>query len=320
MAFPEPSGEAFLSFANSSIVTSPSGASLIVRMVAPKAVPRAIIHINHGLAEHGLRYQRFADRLIADGYAVIAQDHRGHGATTAPDAPHGVFSLDGNGVDLVMQDCLAVQAHALEKIGELPVFMFGHSMGGLITMSFALRHPDRLAGAAVWNANFSGGVLGRLGQGLLAVERFRLGSDVPSRIMPKLTFADWAKKVPDRRTDSDWLSHIEAEVDAYIADPECGWDASVSLWQDVFKMIFAGGTLSNLSPSVCKLPFMLVGGGQDPATFNGKAVKQQAGLLRKAGVQSVTHQHFENARHETLNDLDAERAVSLFEQWVAAHL
>ncbi|MEO0545284.1 MAG: alpha/beta hydrolase, partial [Pseudomonadota bacterium] len=289
-------------------INSPSGASLGVRVAAPKSAPHAIIHVNHGLAEHSARYRRFAEKLVDFGYAVVAHDHRGHGLTKAPDAPHGVFGLTGNGVDLVMMDCAAVQAHALTAFGDLPVIMFGHSMGGLIVMNYALRHPENLAGAAVWNANFSGGLAGRLGQGLLAYEKFRLGSDVPSRIMPKLTFADWARKIPNRRTQFDWLSNIDAEVDAYIADPECGWDASVSMWQDVFKMIFAGGDIANPSPTLQELPFMLVGGGKDPSTFNGNALNHQSDRLRKAGVLSVTHHHFGNARHETLNDLDAEDA------------
>ncbi|MEO1749116.1 MAG: alpha/beta hydrolase [Pseudomonadota bacterium] len=309
-----------MSFTNAVTVSSSTGASLSVRWVTPKNASRAIVHINHGLAEHSIRYAHFAESLTKDGFAVVAHDHRGHGFTIAPNAPHGVFSLAGDGVDLVMEDCGAVQKFALEEVGSVPVIMFGHSMGGLITMNYALRYPQELAGAAVWNANFSGGILGRLGQMLLAFERFRLGSDVPSRIMPKLTFADWAKKIPARRTEFDWLSHIEAQVDAYIADPACGWDASVSLWQDIFKMVFAGGALNNLKKDVRDLPFMLVGGGQDPATFNGKAVMQKADALKKAGVTSVNHHHFETARHETLNDLDADRATNAFKEWMSIHL
>ena len=94
--------------------------------------------------------------------------------------------------------------------------------------------------AAIWNANFSAGLLGRVAQALLALEQFRLGSDVPSRILPRLTFQDWARKVPERRTEFDWLSRDPAEVDKYVADPLCGWDASVSMWQDVFGFVFHG--------------------------------------------------------------------------------
>ena len=54
-----------------------------------------VVQINHGLAEHAARYARFADFLAARGFHVYAHDHRGHGATKAPDAPLGRFADDG---------------------------------------------------------------------------------------------------------------------------------------------------------------------------------------------------------------------------------
>lgn len=297
------------------VLESPSGASLATRHWSPDEAPRAIVHINHGLAEHAARYDRFAKRLTAQGFAVFAHDHRGHGDTRAPDAPHGVFSLDGDGPALVMADCAAVQDHARALYPDCPLIMFGHSMGGLITMNYALAHADRLAGAAVWNANFSGGLAGRAAQLLLKWERFRLGSDVPSRLMPKLTFQTWAKAIRPWRTDYDWLSHIEEEVDAYIADPDCGWDASVSMWLDVFDMIYGGAAVSQASGAAKALPVMLVGGGEDPATDMAKATRDQAQRLTAAGFSKVYCHIFETARHETLNDLKRDEATGLLIEW-----
>ncbi|MEL6437573.1 MAG: alpha/beta hydrolase, partial [Pseudomonadota bacterium] len=270
---------------------------------------------------HCARYARFAAALTEAGFAVIAHDHRGHGATTASDAPKGTFKAGrGSGVDAVMEDCRAVQDHARAECHDVPVIMFGHSMGGLITMNYALRNAEHLAGAAVWNSNFTGGLQGRMGQALLAYERMRLGSDVPSRIMPKLTFHDWAGRIEDPRTDFDWLSRIPAEVDAYIADPDCGWDASVSLWQDIMRMVFAGGRLDGVKDAARDLPFMLVGGGEDPATFGGVAVETQANRMRGAGFAQLTHKHYPNARHETLNDLDGPKAIADFNAWATSIL
>ena len=154
----------------------------------------------------------------------------------------------------------------------LPVIVFGHSMGGLIALNFVLRHSARVQAAAIWNANFSAGLLGRVAQAILAYERFRLGSDMPSRMIPKLTFQAWAKQIPDRRTEFDWLSRDPAEVDKYVADPLCGWDASVSMWSDVFRFVFFGADDRNFESVRKDLPFNLVGGEKDPATDGGKAV------------------------------------------------
>lgn len=299
-------------------IASTSGADINCYVKNAASVGRCIVHINHGLAEHAERYARFATKLSEAGCHVYAHDHRGHGKTKAKDAPQGVFSLDGDGVAKVMLDCKAVQDNARAKHPELPLVMFGHSMGGLITMNYALTHAERLAGAAVWNSNFSGGPAGRLAQGILHYERFRLGSDVPSRLLPKLTFEAWAKKIPNRRTDFDWLSHNEKEVDAYIADPNCGWNASVSLWQDIFDMIFDGGDVRSASAKAKTLPIQLLGGGKDPATDNSKATQAHCKRLNSGKFTAVKKIVFPSARHETLNDTDQDAATDTFIDFVHA--
>src|SRR5690606_34631438 len=101
---------------------------------------------------------------------------------------------------------------------------------------------------------------------ILAWERFRMGSDVPSRMLPRLTFRDWARKVSDGRTSFDWLSRDHEEVDRYVADPLCGWDASVGLWLSLFDLTFMGADDRNLARIPRDLPLHLVGGARDPAT------------------------------------------------------
>jgi len=307
-------------FAEQFEIAAPGGAALNAYHQPATGDVRAVVQINHGLAEHAARYGRFAHALSAKGVAVYAHDHRGHGATTAPNAPPGSFSTDGDGVAKIMADVNAVNAHVRERHPQSPVLAFGHSMGGLITMNYALRNPDRLAGAAVWNANFSGGLAGRAARLILKWERMRLGNDVPSRMLPKLTFGQWAKSVPNRRTDFDWLSDIDAQVDAYVADPLCGWDASVGMWQDVFAMIFAGGEVGDASSSARALPFHLVGGGKDPATDGGKAVMAQAERLRRAGFADVSATIYPDTAHETLNSSIADQAIGEFASWLDARI
>jgi alpha-beta hydrolase superfamily lysophospholipase len=293
-------------------IASTSGADINCYVKHAASSERCIVHINHGLAEHAERYARFATILSEAGCHVYAHDHRGHGRTTAKDAPQGVFSIAGNGVEKVLLDCAAVQENARAQHPDLPLVMFGHSMGGLITMNYVLAHAERLAGAAVWNSNFSGGIAGRLAQGILHYERFRLGSDIPSRLLPKLTFDTWAQKIPDRRTDFDWLSHIDKEVDAYIADPDCGWNASVSMWQDIFDLVFKGGDVRGANGKAKALPIQLLGGGQDPATDNSAATQHQFKRLKSNGFTAVKKIVFPSARHETLNDTDQNAATEAF--------
>lgn len=304
-----------MGFSHQRRIASPTGAAVNLYVRKADAVPKAAIQVNHGLAEHAARYGRFADAMAARGFHVYAHDHRGHGATFAPDAPSGVFGRPDGSAKLIADVAAIHDVIAADHPG-LPVVVFGHSMGGLVAMNFVLRHPDRVQAAAVWNANFSAGALGRLAQAILAWERFRLGSDVPSRMLPKLTFRDWAGKVPDRRTDFDWLSRDPVEVDKYVADPLCGWDASVSMWRDVFELIFHGADDRHFAAVRKDLPFSLVGGEHDPASDGGKAVEALAARMRRLGFSNLNSRIYAQTRHESLNELNRDVITADFGRWL----
>lgn len=300
-------------------LSSPTCAELSVRHLAARGEARAVVQINHGLAEHAARYRRFADFLSTRGYHVYAHDHRGHGATRAPDAIPGAFAKS-SGEEKVIADVAAVHTLIGERHAGVPVVTFGHSMGGLVAMNFAQKHPQASAALAIWNSNFNAGALGRVGQALLRAEAFFKGSDTPSAILPRLTFQAWAKAMPDRRTDFDWLSRDTAEVDLYIADPLCGWDATVGMWQAVFRMIFAGGDEANLARLPKSLPVHLIGGAHDPASDHGKAVEWLANRMRRAGMTNVSAQVLPDTRHETLNEINRNEAMAGFAAWLDSQL
>jgi alpha-beta hydrolase superfamily lysophospholipase len=293
---------------------SPTGATLNLYTRHATGPARGVIQVNHGIAEHAARYARFADAMAAHGFHVYAHDHRGHGYTKAPDAPPRVFGTSDGGAKVIADIDVVHDLIAAENPG-LPVIIFGHSMGGLVALNYVLSHSRRVQAAAVWNANFLAGLLGRAALVILAFERFRLGSDVPSRILPRLTFQDWAGKMPGRRTDFDWLSHDTAEVDAYVADPLCGWNASVSMWRDVFDYVFRGASDTNFSDVRKDLPFHLVGGAEDPSTFGGKAVANLASRLRRMGFSNVVSTIYPQTRHESLNELNRNVITEDFAAW-----
>lgn len=308
------------SFDDQRTVDTPSGARLNLFVKKPAQAPhapapRAIVQINHGFAEHAGRYARFADYLAERGIATYAHDHRGHGYTRAAGAPMGRFAEE-DGAAMVVEDIAAVHTLIAAENPGVPVFVFGHSMGGLVALNFVLRHSERIAGAAIWNANFSAGLLGRLAQAILAWERFRMGSDVPSRLLPRLTFQTWSRQFDRAGRSADWLSRDAAEVEKYVADPLCGWDASVSMWEDVFRFVFTGADDRNFAPVRRTLPFHLVGGESDPATDKGKAVKALARRLRRMGFKDVTTTIYAETRHEGLNEVNRDLIMADFVSWL----
>lgn len=295
-------------------VASPTGASLNLYTTLPDGPPRGIVQINHGLAEHAARYARFANFLAAQGFATYSHDHRGHGFTTAPDAPRGSFGKKPAAAT-VLADVSAIHDLIAKEHPGVPVIVFGHSMGSLIATNFMLRHSERVAGAAIWNSNFSAGLLGRLAQAILGWEQFRRGSDTPSRLLPKLTFDQWAKQASDGRTPFDWLSRDHQEVDAYMADPLCGWNPSVGMWQAVFDFIFAGADDRNFASIRKDFPVHLVGGSDDPESQFGKAVTMLATRMQRMGFSDVVSKIYPETRHESLNELNRDVIMADFARW-----
>jgi alpha-beta hydrolase superfamily lysophospholipase len=295
---------------------SPSGARLAYHHQPSATAPRGIVLICHGLAEHSRRYEEFASALAAHGYHVFAHDHRGHGETTASDAQLGLFARR-DGTEKLIADVMAMRELAARTYPGLPVILFGHSMGGLIALNVATKHPQAFHALTIWNSNFNPGLAGRFAQGVLSLEQMLKGSDVPSLILPKATFAAWGRAIKGHRTAFDWLSHDAREVDAYIADPLCGFDASVSMWRDIFRLTFAGAAAERLERLPQRLPVYLVGGAEDPATNMGREIRWLGQRMLDVGMTDVETTVYDGMRHETLNETGREKPIADFLAWLA---
>ncbi|KIQ02687.1 lysophospholipase [Agrobacterium tumefaciens] len=301
-----------MAFSEINRLASPSGASVAYRHEPAVGTARGVLMICHGLVEHAGRYRRFAQAMAAQGLEVYAHDHRGHGRTKADDAPIGRFAWK-DGVQKVMADVMSVRTMVGERHPGLPIILFGHSMGGLIALNTAVSHPDRFDALSVWNSNLNPGIMGRVAQVILRTEKMLKGSDVPSAILPKATFRIWNSKMPEKRTSADWLSHDKAAVDAYVEDPLCQFEASVSLWQDVFEMSYRGPKLISRLPKA--MPILLVSGNEDAATNNGREIVWLAGQFRSAGFTEVADRIYAGMRHETLNEIGWEVPAADFAAW-----
>ena len=290
-----------------------TGANLQLYERVPDS-PRAVVHICHGMAEHAGRYGRFAEALVDAGYAAIAHDHRGHGLTEAPDAARGHFGAVG--WPAVIADTEAVNSAIRERFGLLPIVVFGHSMGAVIALAYALEHSGTVEGAAVWNVETSWNAGGRALRTLLAVERFYKGSDVPSALAERLTFDQWNKVFAPNRTEFDWLSRDAREVDAYVADPLCGFPVTVGTWLAVLEGMRFTGSRKALTGLPRSKAIHLLGGRADPCSREGRAMEVLAGRLAAIGAHDVTLELLPEARHESLNELDREATTAKFVAWL----
>lgn len=116
-----------------------AGRKLYWQAWLPDGDAKAIVYISHGLAEHSGRYAHVGRALSDRGYAVYAIDHRGHGRSEGQRA-----QIDG--IDQTVADLHAFMAVMRNDHPGVPVFLFGHSMGGAIAFAYALRHQGELSG------------------------------------------------------------------------------------------------------------------------------------------------------------------------------
>lgn len=299
---------------------SPTGASIAlyylpVAKTKTKTPLKGIVQINHGMAEHAKRYERFANALSNAGYHVFAHDHRGHGETSAPDARLGIFA-QRDGLARVIEDVEAVHAHIKAKHPNLPIAVLGHSMGSVIAQNFLIKNSNQVDAALLLNTGAQGGPLLTVFRTILKIAIALKGSDVPALMAERLTFADWNKKFAPNRTKFDWLSRDEKEVDKYVKDPLCGFTVSNGLWRDVTNGIKIAANNKNLKKIRSNLPIYLIGGANDPCTENGKHMDKLHKRLIACGNKNTTLNILPNTRHESLNEINRDEVTKQIIKWL----
>lgn len=181
---------------------------------SPGDEPRAVVVLVHGASEHSDRYRHVANALVQDNYVVYALDHRGHGRS---DGPRAVIDRLENAVaDL---DQLVLEAR--ERHPDAPVYVLGHSMGGTVALSYAIRHQldDSRAAQLSEAGGRAGGRRERLAGLILSGALAALeAAPVPMRVASRLLSAV-APNLPLIAIDASLVSRDPAVVSAYVSDP-----------------------------------------------------------------------------------------------------
>ena len=296
--------------------TADDGAALFVHRFLPEAAPTGVVHIAHGMSEHGARYARFAEALTLKGYAVYADDHRGHGQTSPAANDRGFVASQGGWARLVRDQAQLIN-HEKQQHPGLPVIAFGHSMGSFLIQSYLLDHSKEVAAAILSGSSGKPGLLAQAGRVVARLERLRLGERGKSALLTALSFDDFNKKFAPTRTGFDWLSRDPAEVDKYIADPACGFAVTTTMWIDLLDHAAANADPARQRGVRSDLPIYLVSGARDPVGEMGKGVLRLEGEYRRAGVKSVTCKLYPDARHEILNETNRDEVTAAITNWLS---
>ncbi|HVM39364.1 MAG TPA: alpha/beta hydrolase [Acidimicrobiia bacterium] len=274
----------------------------------PVEAPRGTVLISHGASEHSERYDRFARALNAAGLAAVAVDHRGHGRTAAAT---GVGVMGPGSGEAVVDDLHELRAQAATAFGsDLPVLLFGHSMGALIALAYLTRHSAGLAGAVICGMPASVDDAPALGEVLQGFASMR---DEPAGTV----LTDHNAPFEPARTPHDWLSRDPAEVDRYVADPMCGDEHPLTYGYliDLFGVV--APACERLDAISC--PVFVIAGDHDPAAGMGAHASRLAEALKAAGV-AADLTLYADARHELLNETNRDEVTADVVSWLEARL
>jgi alpha-beta hydrolase superfamily lysophospholipase len=275
---------------------SADGTKIVAYRWEPEDVlANAAIQLTHGMGEHARRYDHVAQALNDAGFVVYAQDHRGHGATADPVA-YGDLG-EGGWTALVDDIGLLSEKIRADNPG-LPLILLGHSMGSFAVQQYLLDH----------SADVDGVVL----TGTAAIDLLEPALDLDA----PLDLTGFNAPFEPARTDYDWLSRDEAIVDAYIADPACGFGIDA----DSAKVMFAGARRLADPAQVAairdNLPVYIAVGEADPVNGGLALLTPLTERLESAGLTDVTVRVYPEARHEIMNETNRDEVIAELKRWL----
>ena len=275
---------------------------------------RGVVQVAHGLAEHAGRYGRLAAELTANGYAVYADDHRGHGETASSEEDLGFFAEE-RGWAKVLDDLHRLTLTIRDEHPGVPVVLLGHSMGSFLAQQYAGTFVGALDGLVLSGSDGPAGALAEAGAVVARAERRRLGPRGRSQLLNTMSFGAYNKAFQPARTEFDWLSRDSDEVDAYVADPRCGFVATTQLWMDLLAGLRALKLPEVRARIRRDLPLYVFSGAADPVGGE-RGVRRLVEQYEGMGLTDVEHRVYPEGRHEMLNEVNRGEVVADLVRWL----
>lgn len=306
---------------NEYIFTSSDGKTPIhVREWIPEGEVRGVLQISHGVAEYIDRYSDFAAFLTSNGFAVVGNDHLGHGKSFINEDDLGFFS-EKDGWNDVVDDMEKLRQLSAKKWPKVPYFLFGHSMGSFLVRTYLIRYAKTpLSGVILSGTGHNPSVVVAGGRLMSRIEVKKRGLRFKSAKMNDMAFGSFNKGFEPHRTDFDWLSSDGALVDAYVADPLCGFVPTVGLFRDMMDGLSVISKPGNLKKMNKDLPVYFMSGRMDPVGGNGKGVRKVYDMFLAAGMKDVLVKFYENGRHEMLNESNKDIVFGDILNWIISKI
>ncbi|GAA4545375.1 alpha/beta hydrolase [Pseudonocardia xishanensis] len=260
---------------------------------SPTGAPRGLVQLTHGMGEHLRRYTPLAEELLARGFVVQGQDHRGHGAT-ARGGTQG--ALPGGWAALVDDIGVLLELGRAAAPG-VPVVLLGHSMGSFAAQQWILDHSDAVDGLVL--------------SGTAVLDLLEPALDLSGPMDLSSFNSPFAQ-----RTGYEWLSRDAAQVDLYVDDPDCGFGLDGAATREMFAGARALADPARVADIRADLPVLITVGSADPVNGGLALLTPLVDRLAHAGLEDVTVSIWPDARHEVFNETNRTEVVADLVSWL----
>lgn len=275
---------------------------------------KAVILLSHGMTEYAFRYDAFGRFLTAAGFALFAEDHRGHGKTAEKAVKDGTgmfgYLGDKDGFFRVTDD-IKEEAELLRS--EYPgkkIFLFGHSFGSFISQCFIEKYGNLIDGVILCGTAGPRFVvhLGKLLAGLFVALR---GGKTVSPALAAVAFSGY---------DDNWLTRDTAIAEKYASDPWCTFKCSDSFYYDMMSGLCYIHSKKHIKSIPSSLPVYLIAGTDDPVGSYGKTVKKLHDIYKANGIADLELKLYPGAKHELLNETNRDEVMNDVLEWIKKYL
>ena len=277
----------------------------------PEGKVICILQIVHGMAEYIERYEDVACYFAEKGILVTGDDHLGHGKSVPEGGSYGYF-CEQDPATVVVRDVHRLKKMTQEDYPGIPYVILGHSMGSFILRNYLFRYGSGIQGAIVCGTGSKPQALVHVCRAMAAVQGAFLGQKHVAKLMDKLAFGSYNKMVGE----GYWLCRDNKVVEAYAADPLCGFTFTVNGYRTLFDLLYRLNRRENLEQMPKELPVLFIAGDKDPVGDMGKGVEKAVDDFRKAGMEHIALKLYPEDRHEVLNELDKLNVYEDIYPWI----
>jgi alpha-beta hydrolase superfamily lysophospholipase len=281
----------------------------------PEKEIKGVIQIAHGMSERAIRYEYFAHALVKEGYAVYANDHRGHGSSAASIQELGYIS-DNDGFQDMVDDMKQLTDIIHNENPEKKIILFGHSMGSFLAQRYIQQYAADISAVILSGTNGKQTPAVNVGILLTKILMRLKGRRAEGSLLDRMTFGSYNNSFQPAATSYDWLSRDKEQVQMYIDDPYCGNVFPVSFYHDLFVGTKVIHKRENLNRIPTDLPIYIFAGGSDPVGQNGKGIINLINIYKSLKIENVTYKLYPEGRHEMLHEINKDEVISDTIDWL----